>query len=172
MLAIGFASMASTRPESQVSIDDVLEYTSINENQSPEEEAAQLEELADEIPADLVPQLFTPEGPNNNPYRGPHPNTDVYAISKAELTVRAGHQFVPLGAPTAEMLAAAAMPEISELIPQDHPEWQHLRSGTARTSVELLLLVPCASLGWHCQATAYKLLMAKPHSKAVGCLLP
>jgi len=57
----------------------------------------------------------------------------LYAISKAELTVRAGHQFVPLALPTAEMLAAATKPEVSELIPQDHPEWQNLRSGTMRT---------------------------------------
>lgn len=142
--------MASTRPESQVSIDDILEYTSVNENQSPEEEAAQLQELAEEIPPDLVPQLFTPEAPIHNPYRGPHPNTEVYAISKAQLSLRAGHQFVPLGAPTAEMLAAAAMPEISQLIPQDHPAWQYLRSGTACTSAKLLLRMSHASLGWCC----------------------
>ena len=124
--------MVPSRPESQVSIDDILEYTSNNEELSPAE-AAQIHELAEEIPADLIPQLFTPEAPVFNQYRGPHPNTNLYAISKAELTVRAGHQFVPLALPTAEMLAAATKPEVSELIPQDHPEWQNLRSGTMRT---------------------------------------
>jgi len=124
--------MVPSRPESQVSIDDILEYTSNNEELSPAE-AAQIHELAEEIPADLIPQLFTPQAPVFNQYRGPHPNTNLYAISKAELTVRAGHQFVPLALPTAEMLAAATKPEVSELIPQDHPEWQNLRSGTMRT---------------------------------------
>jgi len=124
--------MVPSRPESQVSIDDILEYTSNNEELSPAEEAAQIHELAEEIPADLIPQLFTPEAPVFNQYRGPHPNTNLYAISKAELTARAGHQFVPLALPTAEMLAAATKPEVSELIPQDHPEWQNLRSGTMR----------------------------------------
>lgn len=123
--------MVPSRPESQVSIDDILEYTSNNEELSPAE-AAQIHELAEEIPADLIPQLFTPQAPVFNQYRGPHPNTNLYAISKAELTVRAGHQFVPLALPTAEMLAAATKPEVSELIPQDHPEWQNLRSGTMR----------------------------------------
>ncbi len=122
--------MVPSRPESQVSIDDILEYTSNNEELSPAEEAAQIHELAEEIPADLIPQLFTPEAPVLNQYRGPHPNTNLFAISKAELTIRAGHQFMPLALPTAEMLAAATKPEISELIPQDHPEWQKLRSGT------------------------------------------
>jgi len=124
--------MVPSRPESQVSIDDILEYTSNNEELSPAE-AAQIHELAEEIPADLIPQLFTPQAPVFNQYRGPHPNTNLYAISKAELTARAGHQFVPLALPTAEMLAAATKPEVSELIPQDHPEWQNLRSGTMRT---------------------------------------
>ena len=124
--------MVSSRAESQVSIDDILEYTSNNEELSPAE-AAQIHELAEEIPADLIPQLFTPQAPVFNQYRGPHPNTNLYAISKAELTARAGHQFVPLALPTAEMLAAATKPEVSELIPQDHPEWQNLRSGTMRT---------------------------------------
>lgn len=122
--------MVPSRPESQVSIDDILEYTSNNEELSPAEGAAQIHELAEEIPADLIPQLFTPEAPVLNQYRGPHPNTNLFAISKAELTIRAGHQYMPLALPTAEMLAAATKPEISELIPQDHPEWQNLRSGT------------------------------------------
>lgn len=122
--------MLPSRPESQVSIDDILEYTSNNEELSLAEEAAQIHELAEQVPADLIPQLFTPEAPVFNQYRGPHPNTNLYAISKAELTVRAGHQFVPLALPTAEMLAMATKPEVSELIPQDHPEWQNLRSGT------------------------------------------
>ncbi len=122
--------MVSSRPESQVSIDDILEYTSNNEELSPAEKVAQIRELAEEIPADLIPQLFTPEAPVLNQYKGPHPNTNLYAISKAELTIRARHQFVPLALPTAGMLAAATKPEVSELIPQDHPEWQNLRSGT------------------------------------------
>ncbi|KAA6423876.1 MAG: hypothetical protein FRX49_05835 [Trebouxia sp. A1-2] len=121
--------MVPSRPESQVSVDDILEYTSNNEELSPAEEAAQILELAEEIPADLIPQLFTPEAPAFNQYRGHHPNTNLYAISKADLTVRAGHQFVSLALPTAGMLAAATKPEVSELIPQDHPEWQNLRSG-------------------------------------------
>ena len=123
--------MATSKAESQVSIDDILEYTSNNEVQTPEEEAAQLRELAEEVPADLFPQLFTPDPsmPALNPYAGHHPNTNLYAINKAQLSARAGHQFMPLTAPTPAMLAAAANPEISELIPQDHPEWQNLRSG-------------------------------------------
>ena len=123
--------MAASRPESQVSIDDILEYTSNNEVLPPEEQAAQLQELDEEIPADLLHQLFTPEAPAPvyNPYAGRHPNTDLYAISKDQLIARAEHQFLPLAAPTVQMLQAATDPEISELIPQDHPEWQNLRSG-------------------------------------------
>lgn len=140
--------MASPRPESQVSIDDILEYTSNNEAQTPEEEAAQLRELAQEIPADLIPQLFTPEtpAPVANPFKGLHPNTNLYAISKGELGTRAGHQFLPLPVPTLEMLEAAASPEVSELIPQDHPEWQNLRSGTQQAHTVM-----------HCYSTAITL---------------
>ena len=52
------ASMASP-PASQVSLDDILEYTSNNELLSPEEQAQQLREPEEPIPADLADQLFT-----------------------------------------------------------------------------------------------------------------
>ena len=133
-------------PASQVSLDDILEYTSNNEVLTPAEQAQQLRELEEPIPADLADQLFTPEVPTPaaiNPYVGQVPNTHLYAISKAELSSRAGVQYVPLPLPTTAMLEAAARPDISELIPQDHPEWQNLRSGEASAK-------RCTLTGCHC----------------------
>ena len=119
--------MASLSPESQVSLDDILEYTSNNEELNPEEQAEQLQELPEFVPD--TSQQTIPDLPVLAPFQGYHPNTDIYAIDKHELSRRAGSGYVPLQPPTAEMLFQAAQPEISEQIPQDHPEWQNLRSG-------------------------------------------
>ena len=136
-------------PASQVSLDDILEYTSNNEVLTPAEQAQQLRELEEPIPADLADQLFTPEAPAPaafNPYVGQVPNTYLYAISKAELSSRAGLQYVPLPLPTPAMLEAAAKSDISELIPQDHPEWQNLRSGESANNCIVPVCYECIAL--------------------------
>ena len=125
--------MASSTAASQLSIDDILECTSVNEELSPEEQAEQLQELPEFVPD--TSQQTVPDFPVLvlDPFQGYHPNTDIFAISKLELGKRAGNNFVPLAPPTPEMLQTAAQPETSELIPQDHPEWQNLRSGMQST---------------------------------------
>ena len=118
--------MASLGAASQVSIDDILEYTSNNVDLLPGEQTAQ---LPDFVP-DTSPQLDTdPLPPVLDFFQGYQPNTDIFAINKRDLSRRAGGSFVPLAPPTLEMLQSTADPEVAELIPQDHPEWQNLRSG-------------------------------------------
>lgn len=123
-------AMGTNYAHSQVSIDDLLEYTSINGDLSPEEQAAVQDEMPPFAPA--VPQTPEPEAGTPTPlpyYLGQHPNTSLSAVPKDTLAMQSSNRFVPLSAPTPAMLAAAHMPEVSELIPQDHPEWQRLRSG-------------------------------------------
>lgn len=123
-------SMASLGQLSQVSIDDILEYTSNNEELLLEPPVQDGEQVPDIVPESL-PQPDDP--PPLDAFQGYHPNTDVYAINKQELGYRAGKSFVPLAPPTAQMLQNAAKPRTGELIPQDHPEWQNLRSGSIPT---------------------------------------
>lgn len=121
--------MASPNAGSQLSIDDILECASVDQELSPEEQAEQLEELPEFVPD--TSQQTVPDFPALvlDPFQGYHPNTDIFAISKLELSKRAVNSFIPLAPPTCEMLQNTAQPEFSELIPQDHPEWQNLRSG-------------------------------------------
>lgn len=126
--------MASLGRLSQVSIDDILEYTSNNEELLLEEPAVQDGEQVPDIVPDSLPQQDDP--PLLDPFQGYHPNTDIYAINKQELSCRAGKSFVPLAPPTAQMLQNAAEPRMGELIPQDHPEWQNLRSGSIRHTAQ------------------------------------
>lgn len=122
--------MATNSAVSQVSIDDILEYTSNNGDLSPEEQAAvQAEEIPPAGPPQPVPTPQVGPAAPIPPYHGQHPNTSLSAIPKESLAVQSSNRFVPLPPPTAAMLAAAHMPEISERIPQDHPEWHRLRSG-------------------------------------------
>lgn len=126
--------MASLGPTSQVSIDDILEYTSNNEELLPGEHTAQADEQVPDFVPDSSAQLgVVPDPPplSLEPFQGYHPNTDIYAINKQQLSDRAGHSFVPLPPPTPHMLRNAAEARIAELIPQDHPEWQSLRSGNS-----------------------------------------
>lgn len=117
---------------SQVSIDDILEYTSNNEELLVGVQPAQGDEqVPDFVPDNSVQQEVILDPPSLDPFQGYHPNTDLFAINKQELSYRAGKAFVPLASPTAQMLQNAAEPTIGELIPQDHPEWQNLRSGNS-----------------------------------------
>lgn len=121
--------MATNYAQSQVSIDDLLEYTSLNGDVSPEEQAAEEEELPHIAP--VLPSPLTPEGPATPLpyYLGQHPNASLSAVPKSSLSSQSCHRYMALPLPTPAMLAAAHVPEVSELIPQDHPEWQKLRSG-------------------------------------------
>lgn len=123
---------------SQVSIDDVLEYTSNNEELLVGVQSVQGgEQVPDFVPDSSAQQEVVPHPPPLDQWQGYHPNTDIFAINKQELSYRAGKGFVPLASPTTHMLQNAAEPRIGELIPQDHPEWQNLRSGTSPPYKEL-----------------------------------
>ena len=133
---------------SQVSLDDILEYTSNNEEllvgvQPLKDD----EQVPDFVPDSSAQQEIVPDPPPLGLCQGYHPNTDIFAITKQELSYRAGKGFVPLAPPTAQMLQAAAEPRIGELIPQDHPEWQNLRSGNSHHLVH-----PCNLAFLHCFA--------------------
>lgn len=123
-------AMEARSGHSQVSIDDILEYTSTNGDLSPEEQAA--DETEELVPPDLLPQSFppTPAEPAALPwYLGQNPITSLAAVSKESLSAQTSGRYIQLLPPTPAMLASAQLPEISELIPQDHPAWQTLRSG-------------------------------------------
>lgn len=89
------------------------------------------ENTPDFVPDSSAQQEVVLEAPPLDRFQGYQPNTDIFAINKQELSRRAGKGFVPLAPPTAQMLQNAADPRIGELIPQDHPEWQNLRSGNS-----------------------------------------
>ena len=122
--------MGTDYAQSQVSIDDLLEYASINGDLTPEEQAAVQAE--DFLPPGIPPPDSSPDDAPATPlkwYLGRHPNTSLSAVPKDSLISQSSNRFVALPPPTSAMLVSAHMPHISERIPQDHPEWQKLRSG-------------------------------------------
>lgn len=136
--------MASLGAASQVSIDDILEYTSNNEELLPGEQTTQHQGYLPDFVPDTSLQLETDSpAPALAPFQGYQPNTDIYALNKHDLSHRAGKSFVPLAPPSSEMLQNAADPRIAELIPQDHPEWQNLRSGQSSSCSTLACMQLC-----------------------------
>ena len=133
---------------SQVSIDDILEYTSNNEELLVGVQPFQDDEhIPDFVPDSSAQQEAVIDPPPLEWFQGYQPNTDIFAINKQELSYRAGKGFVPLASPTPQMLQNAADPRIGELIPQDHPEWQNLRSGISPPHSTCLQLGPYALFG-------------------------
>ena len=105
--------MASLGATSQVSIDDILEYTSNNVDLLPGEQTAQ---LPDFVP-DTSPQLDTdPLPPVLDFFQGYQPNTDIFAINKLDLSRRAGGSFVPLAPQSSSKRTCRTEPFIALLL--------------------------------------------------------
>ena len=135
---------------SQVSIDDILEYTSNNEELLVGVQPVQDDEqVPDFVPDSSAQQEVVLDPLSLSHWQGYRPNIDIFAINKQELGYRAGKTFVPLAPPTAQMLQNAAEPSIGELVPQDHPEWQNLRSGNNQpySTISSLVFDPYAVFG-------------------------